>query len=320
MRPGPRRFGPGEVALLVAVALAVAHHLDHVLRADYSGWPFTSQVTAFTASLLLYPVLAAAFLLRRRPWARVVLVAVVLGALQVAHMFLETPADQYGTWADGTSSAVAALGRPNLLGVASPALGVAAVAVSVLLSLAVAVALVLLSGDLGRLRRLGRAAATAMLALLLVADLGYGWASASTDRSRLARMIVWQGSDVLDYRRFPARPIRAHPPVYRFRRRDDCHRVLTRTGRGPGPVRDWVQLRPLARTAGRAGPPPVNPQADADGRDGAGARSTTVSKRPRVRDAVRSVKPLLPLGCSVGDARTARGCSWTEDDDRSGSG
>jgi hypothetical protein len=36
--------------------------------------------------------------------------------------------------------------------------------------------------------------------------------------------------------------------------------------------------------------------------------------------AVRSVKPLLPLGCSVGDARTARGCSWMEDGDRSASG
>jgi hypothetical protein len=70
---------------------------------------------------------------------------------------------------------------------------------------------------------------------------------------------------------------------------------------------------------GRAGPPPGNSQPAADGRDGPGA-----ARRPRPAastwSAVRSGKPLLPLGCSVGDGRTARGCSWTEDDDRSGSG
>jgi CubicO group peptidase (beta-lactamase class C family) len=38
-----------------------------------------------------------------------------MGAVQVVPMFLETPADEYGTWAQGTSSAVDAIGRPNLL-------------------------------------------------------------------------------------------------------------------------------------------------------------------------------------------------------------
>jgi CDP-diglyceride synthetase len=48
-----------------------------------------------------------------------------------------------------------ALGRPNLLGIASPVLGWVSVAVAVLLSVAVAVALAQLAGDLPRFRRFG---------------------------------------------------------------------------------------------------------------------------------------------------------------------
>jgi hypothetical protein len=44
-------------------------------------------------------------------------------------MFWETSADQYGTWAHGVSWLPAAPGRPNLLGIASPALVVVSVAV-----------------------------------------------------------------------------------------------------------------------------------------------------------------------------------------------
>ena len=32
--------------------------------------------------------------------------------------------------------------------------------------------------------------------------------------SGLARTIVWQESDVMDYRRFPARPVPTSPPVF----------------------------------------------------------------------------------------------------------
>jgi hypothetical protein len=66
----------GEWMLLVVAALAFAHHVDHVLRADNSGWPFTPDVTPFTISLLVYPIFALDFLLlRSRPWVRVALVA-----------------------------------------------------------------------------------------------------------------------------------------------------------------------------------------------------------------------------------------------------
>ena len=143
-----RRFTLGEWMLLGVVALAVLHHLDHVLRADNSGWPFTSDLTPLTISLLVYPIFVLDFLLLRdRPWVRVGLVAVLFIALQVTHAIVEPPADQYGTWANGTSAVPHALGQPNLLHTASPVLGALSVAVSSLLSLAVLAALVLLAGE-----------------------------------------------------------------------------------------------------------------------------------------------------------------------------
>ena len=73
--------------------------------------------------------------------------AVLFAVLQVTHAVFEPPSHQYGTWADGTSSIPRALGKPNLLEVASPFLGALSVAVSGLLSLAVLLALVLLVRD-----------------------------------------------------------------------------------------------------------------------------------------------------------------------------
>jgi hypothetical protein len=144
----PGRFTLGEWMLLGVVALAVLHHLDHVLRADNSGWPFTPDVTPFTISLLVYPIFVLDFLLLRdRPWIRVGLVAVLFVALQVTHAIVEPPGDQYGTWANGTSAVPHALGQPNLLHTASPILGALSVAVSSLLSLAVLAALVLLARE-----------------------------------------------------------------------------------------------------------------------------------------------------------------------------
>jgi hypothetical protein len=144
--PARGRFTLGEWMLLGVVALAFLHHIDHVLRADNSGWPFTSDVTPFTISLLVYPIFVLDFLLLRdRPWVRVGLVAVLFAALQVTHATVEPPAEQYGTWANRISSVPHALGQPNLLDTASPVLGALSVAVSSLLSLAVLAALVLLA-------------------------------------------------------------------------------------------------------------------------------------------------------------------------------
>ena len=142
------RFTLGEWMLLGVVALAFLHHLDHVLRADNSGWPFTPDLTPFTISLLVYPIFVLDFvLLRDRPWVRVGLVAVLFVALQVTHAIVEPPADQYGTWANGTSAVPHALGQPNLLHTTSPILGALSVAIATLLSLAVLAALVLLARE-----------------------------------------------------------------------------------------------------------------------------------------------------------------------------
>jgi hypothetical protein len=146
--PLKEQFTLGEWMLLGVVALAFLHHIDHVLRADNSGWPFTPDVTPFTISLLVYPIFVLDFvLLRDRPWVRVGLVAVLFVALQVTHALVEPPTDQYGTWANGTSTVPHALGQPNLLELASPVLGALSVAISSLLSLAVLAALVLLARE-----------------------------------------------------------------------------------------------------------------------------------------------------------------------------
>jgi hypothetical protein len=153
------RFTLGEWMLLGVVALAFLHHLDHVLRADNSGWPFTPDITPFTISLLVYPIFVLDFLLLRdRPWVRMGLVAILFVALQVTHAIVEPPADQYGTWANGTSAVPHALGQPNLLHTASPVLGALSVAISSLLSLAVLTALVLLTREAraNQLRPAGR--------------------------------------------------------------------------------------------------------------------------------------------------------------------
>ena len=95
--------------------------------------------------LVIYPLMALDFgWLRERPWTRVGLVATMFVALQVVHLVYEPPGAQYGTWATGASSLPPALGRPNLLEAAVPALGVVSVAMSAVLPAAVLAALALL--------------------------------------------------------------------------------------------------------------------------------------------------------------------------------
>jgi hypothetical protein len=142
------------VALLTALAVVgLAHHTDHVLRVDHSGWPFTPTVTPFTYSLLAYPVvLFALFGPPRLIWLR--WAAVLVGALMTiaAHTLIETPAMQYGSWATGYSIDPETAGVQNLLCIQSPAMGVVAVAVSMALNLIVLAATVSLAWDAARRR------------------------------------------------------------------------------------------------------------------------------------------------------------------------
>ena len=45
--------------------MSIAHHVDHVAR-DVTGWPFGGGFNPFSASLFVYPVIAAGLVLSRR--------------------------------------------------------------------------------------------------------------------------------------------------------------------------------------------------------------------------------------------------------------
>jgi hypothetical protein len=131
-----------RASYFAVLVLGVLHHIDHVLRFDHSGWPFRPQVTPFTFSLLVYPILIPIFFRSVPRWYRIAALTVVFVFVTAAHIFLETPFDQFHTWADGVSRFSHAYGQPNLLHIQSPVMGTVAVCISVLLSVTLAFALV----------------------------------------------------------------------------------------------------------------------------------------------------------------------------------
>ena len=143
------------VLLGVATGLGLLHHVDHVLRVDHSGWPFLAEVTPFTYSLAIYPLLLVAFLARSRPLISALLVALVLVAVLAAHVFTETPADQFGVWAYNASSEPYALGQPNLLGIESPVLGLLAAGLAISVSIGALATVLSLVADALTMRRVG---------------------------------------------------------------------------------------------------------------------------------------------------------------------
>lgn len=50
------------VLIVVALVLSVAHHVDHVLRGD-TGWPLAGGFNAFSASLVIYPLILTGLIL-----------------------------------------------------------------------------------------------------------------------------------------------------------------------------------------------------------------------------------------------------------------
>ena len=136
--------------LLIVLALAVGfiHHVDHVLRFDHSGWPFKENITLFSYSLLVYPIML--WVLAAKTWhkMRLILTSLVFTAVQSAHTFIETPCDQYRTWATGFGSD----GAPNLLSIQSSLLGLTAAGVSILLSLLLVLTLLAMWRDIRNAR------------------------------------------------------------------------------------------------------------------------------------------------------------------------
>lgn len=106
--------------LSLSLVLAVVHHVDHVLRYDHSGWPFRDDVTTFTYSLFIYPLVLFALLgPSRLYWLRWTLIALGTGFVLYAHTVVENPAGQFATWAHNHSTDPAEMGAPNPLDVAS---------------------------------------------------------------------------------------------------------------------------------------------------------------------------------------------------------
>jgi len=137
-----------RIAALFLLIIGIAHHADHVLRADHSGYPFTPHFNEFTISLLIpYPVAFFILLAKGRYWLKFWLMTAVYTITQLAHVFIETPVDQYTTWALNASTDPDVLGQPNLLNIASPLLGWIAVIISISLSVAMLTVIYLLFVD-----------------------------------------------------------------------------------------------------------------------------------------------------------------------------
>ena len=138
------------MAIYVTI-LGFIHHVDHVIRGNHIGWPFSPAATPFTFSLLVYPFLLMGIFLtiRRRAWAGYWL-AVALPALAlvvfvhlIPHAGYEAPADLYVPYADplayvqmGTAPSRVIFFRDVYPRYASPVWGLLAVTVMVSLVIA----------------------------------------------------------------------------------------------------------------------------------------------------------------------------------------
>jgi hypothetical protein len=140
--------------VLVAIALGLLHHADHVGRADHSSWPFRPEVGPFTFTLLIYPVLVLVLLVRQH-WVRVVGLGLVSLFTLLAHTLIEPPQQIYGTWANNLSTpaplyTVDPEHMHNLFDVQSPLLGVLATILSTVLTALLLVAWAVAIGDARR--------------------------------------------------------------------------------------------------------------------------------------------------------------------------
>ena len=93
------------VLIGLALAFAIGHHVDHVIRGNHVGWPVTTEVNAFTYSLGIYPAILTGLLLYR---ARVVGAgfwiflsaggALFLAAIHFGPFAIEPPEDIIGLY------------------------------------------------------------------------------------------------------------------------------------------------------------------------------------------------------------------------------
>jgi len=119
------RMSFAEKLTLVVILIALLHHTDHVLRVDHSGWPFTDRVNPFTYSLMVYPAVLGLLIIRNYPKTRVVLTLLLFLFPTLAHIFIETPMDQFSTWQNPLV---------NMLNIESPMAGYTAATITITLS------------------------------------------------------------------------------------------------------------------------------------------------------------------------------------------
>lgn len=138
-----------EKILAVSLPFGVLHHIDHVLRVDHSGWPFQSEISPFTFTLLIYP----AIYLVHKYKDKKKFVASVLGFISIflifAHTMTEPPQQVYTTWAQNISTDAPLFrssGERNLLNQKLPLIGFISV------SIHAAITLLILSAFLVSLR------------------------------------------------------------------------------------------------------------------------------------------------------------------------
>lgn len=96
------------IAAICVTSLGLIHHVDHVIRGNHIGWPFSPAVTPFTFSLLVYPFLLIGIYLtaRGRAWAgywlavALPILALVVFVHLVPHTGYEAPSDLYVPYTD----------------------------------------------------------------------------------------------------------------------------------------------------------------------------------------------------------------------------
>jgi hypothetical protein len=52
--------------VVITTRMTLGHHIDHIIRGNHVGWPFSPTVTPFTLSLAVYPAVAAGLYLSRK--------------------------------------------------------------------------------------------------------------------------------------------------------------------------------------------------------------------------------------------------------------
>lgn len=114
------------------LGFSVLHHTDHVIRDTHSGFPFTPHLTAFTPSLLVYPLVIGGIVCDAGPLYWTIFDATALVGVVAIHATLEPLDAIYEPWADGS----------NLTGVRSSAMGGVALIVLSGLTLGLAASLV----------------------------------------------------------------------------------------------------------------------------------------------------------------------------------